>query len=358
MNAESPGGPVEGRFQIVGEIGSGQYSTVYKALDSVSGDVVALKKVRMFDSRVGLPLSFYNEVKALEDLRHENIIGYRGTTYCERDHSLCLVLEFCDRDLGSLIRQSRVPVAHAKSFMKQILEGVCEMHRRGWMHLDLKPENIVVTLRNEVKICDFGLTRRRSNGRSVMVNAVTLAYRAPEVLLQDANYDQAVDMWSLGCVFYEIATGKRLFGSAAAWTDLGFLEMIFKVCGTPTLEEWPNLKNLPLFEEVMKWRPHLWRSKLGARLRKELPDGFEGLADVIMSMLVYDPQKRMTAEQALQHPFFADADRASSLPMLGVRNANGRCDARARGDLTGSIGTNRTFMLRKERILPPPICVY
>ena len=352
MFVPDPGGS---RYCILSEIGSGGYGNVYKALDVVTGGVVALKKVKRFSSNVGIPQSFYRELSTLETLKGENLLGCQGVW--KSDGEIYLVLDYCNYELGTLIRCGKegIPVKYGKCFMKQILEGLNVMHSHGWMHLDVKPENIMVTANNTVKIGDFGLARREDLKERRLESVVTLAYRSPEVILKDPGCGSAVDIWSLACVFYEIATGRMLFGNGSTYSDSAFLESIFETCGTPNVEEWPNLRNLPKFEEVRRKDPRILESKLELLLDVTLPKEYKGLGDLIMQMLVYDPAKRITAERALTHPFFSDAEDRAALPQLAIPEMHGNSRVRP---VFANVSRPRKRILRKEKVLPPPISVY
>jgi len=185
------GGVLSGRYSIVSRIGSGQYGSVFKAIDKTTGDIVAVKQVKTFDPNLGLPISFYRESRSLSMFAHENIIGFHGVV---EDHgSLYLVIHYCEYDLSALIKSRAgrgLPFAQARCFMRQLLIGLSVMHSAGFAHRDIKPPNIFVTPSNVVKLGDFGLARDLSANRShpLTNSVITPSYRSPEVLLKEPHY--------------------------------------------------------------------------------------------------------------------------------------------------------------------------
>lgn len=130
--------------------------------------------------------------------------------------------------------------------MRQILEGVHYMHSKKVFHRDLKPQNILINQKDMVKIADFGLSRIVGNRLHTMSKEIeTLWYRSPELLLGTVHYDFSVDIWSIGCIFYEISEGEVLF---QAESEIGQIIEIMKQCGTPKISEWKEVLQLPNFK--------------------------------------------------------------------------------------------------------------
>ncbi len=230
---------------------------------------------------------------------------------------LFLVFEYLDFDLKQFMHSKYGkghPMPHelAKNFCYQILLGLQHCHANAVMHRDLKPQNLLVDAKTEtIKLADFGLGRVFSLPVAKYTHeVVTLWYRAPEILLGTKCYSTAVDIWSVGCIFAEMLLGRSLFCGEC---ELEQLLAIFRVLGTPTSETWPGVKSL------RDW--HVYPSWKGTPLCEAvkwptMPD--TKAVDLIKSMLVLDPAKRLTTMDALKHPYFDDIRRNYPTP-VGAR---------------------------------------
>lgn len=282
------------RFSIVSKIGQGGYGTVFKAIDHENGDVVALKQVQLFQANT-LPISFYRELKCLQQCKHENIINFRDIARI--DGVLYFVLDYCEFDLQSLLESSsKLTSLHKISYIKQILLAVKHLHDKGFIHRDIKPPNVLVTRDNKVKLTDFGLTRQidaKCHGMSPKV--VTLIYRAPELLLGETKYTKSIDIWSLGCLIYEILTGNQLFNPVHN-SDASQMDAIFRICGSPDPKLHPNLE---LFHSNK-----IYDNILPDLLSSTLPPEMACFVDIIEKMLYFDPNERISIEEVLENPIF------------------------------------------------------
>lgn len=194
-----------------------------------------------------------------------------------------------------------MPRMEIKEFMYQMCVGVAHMHKHGVMHRDLKPQNILVDKEQKiVKIADLGLGRAFIIPiKSYTHEIVTLWYRAPEVLLGGTHYSIPVDMWSVGCIFAELVRKAPLFPGDS---ELQQLLHIFKLLGTPNESTWPGVSRFRDWHEFPQWNTQ--------PLSKYLPDLDKDGLDLIAQMLVYDPAKRISAKDALNHPYFEDINKA------------------------------------------------
>jgi serine/threonine protein kinase len=216
------------------------------------------------------------------------------------DHKLNLVFEFCDKDLKKYMdsHHGKFDATTVKRLMKQMVSGVTTCHKQGLIHRDLKPQNILVDRSGSMKICDFGLARAFSVPISTMTHeVVTLWYRAPEILLAGSkhnHYSVEVDIWSLGAIFAEVHNKKALF---PADTEIQELNKIFSVLGTPNESVWPGVTRMPD-----------WKRSVASHRGKSPSDICPGLCadgqDLLMRMLTYDPAKRISGKDALQHSYF------------------------------------------------------
>ncbi|KAF6001479.1 hypothetical protein F1559_001826 [Cyanidiococcus yangmingshanensis] len=263
------------RFRRLEVLGQGTYGTVYKALDLQTNRLVALKKTTLSNDDEGIPATTLREVSILRALSDcENIVKLIDVIHAEsrgRRPLLYLVFEYAEGDLKQYMNRHRgrgkgLPLKQAKCFAYQLLLGLHFCHLRGVMHRDLKPQNILVTNQDRtVKLADFGL------GRAFCIpvgkythEVVTLWYRAPEILLGTRCYSTPVDVWSVGCILAEMIRVVEL----RDWHDF------------------PQWKARPLIQI--------------------LPDLGETGCALLSEMLRLDPSRRITAAEALRHPFFDD----------------------------------------------------
>ena len=191
------------------KIGEGTYGVVYKAKDRVTGEIIALKKIRLEAEDEGIPSTAIREISLLKELQHPNIVRLYDVVHTER--KLTLVFEFLDQDLKKYLDvcDSGLGLPIMKSFLFQLLTGVAYCHHHRVLHRDLKPPNLLINREGQLKLADFGLARAFGIPvRSYTHEVVTLWYRAPDVLLGSRKYSTPVDMWSVGCIFAEMANGR------------------------------------------------------------------------------------------------------------------------------------------------------
>jgi serine/threonine protein kinase len=281
------------------KLGEGTYGVVYKAVDKRTGDYVALKRIRIDHEEDGIPSTSIREISLLKELRHPTIVDLRQVIHT--DGKLTLVFEFMDTDLRRYLENARsgLPLLVIKSYAYQILSGLSYCHSHRIMHRDMKPANLLLNKYGSIKICDFGLARTFTLPlRNYTREIVTLWYRPPEILLaaKAATYSVVVDIWSTGCIIAEMFLKRAIF---AGDSEIDQLFRIFQVLGTPNEETWPGVSSMPGYSSSFpSWKP----KSLGEVLR----GGDPSMIDLISKMLVYDPRKRISASDALDHPFFAD----------------------------------------------------
>ncbi|KAG2502003.1 hypothetical protein HYH03_000499 [Edaphochlamys debaryana] len=288
------------KYIKIGQLGSGSYGVVHKAINRETNELLAIKKV-VHSVEHGLSDSTIREISTLRELRHDNIVRLKDIIATVNGNHVHLVLEFLDCDLRHYLDTYPVAsdVGRIKSVVLQILRGIRHAHANSIMHRDLKPQNVLVGVESgQVKITDFGLARcfLPNEDRAYTERVVTLYYRSPELLLGAQYYTSAVDLWSVGCIMAEMVNFEPLFKSD---TEIGLLFRIFEKLGTPTPEAWRELPGLAYFSEQFPRFPPRPLAELVPRLAGDAA----GL-DLLRRMLVYDPRQRITASQALEHPWF------------------------------------------------------
>ncbi|NP_001230956.1 cyclin-dependent kinase 2 [Cricetulus griseus] len=333
-------------FQKVEKIGEGTYGVVYKAKNKLTGEVVALKKIRLDTETEGVPSTAIREISLLKELNHPNIVKLLDVIHTE--NKLYLVFEFLHQDLKKFMDASAVtgiPLPLIKSYLFQLLQGLAFCHSHRVLHRDLKPQNLLINAEGSIKLADFGLARAFGVPvRTYTHEVVTLWYRAPEILLGCKYYSTAVDIWSLGCIFAEMhlvctqhhakccgehrrngrhslcplcsylevaasqgggmtavstpypVTRRALFPGDS---EIDQLFRIFRTLGTPDEVVWPGVTSMPDYKPSFpKWARQ--------DFSKVVPPLDEDGRSLLSQMLHYDPNKRISAKAALAHPFFQD----------------------------------------------------
>ncbi|KAK1223817.1 hypothetical protein PQX77_013341 [Marasmius sp. AFHP31] len=296
-------------YERLNQIEEGSYGVVFRARDKQTGDIVALKKFKLDEEKNGFPITALREINALISCRHENVVRPQRTfddmhsTLAMNTPRVFVVMDFIEHDLKSLLTLMPTPFlqSEVKTLMLQLLSAVKHCHSNWILHRDLKTSNLLMNNRGTIKVADFGLARRYGDpvgvgGMTQLV--VTLWYRAPEILLGAEKYSTAVDMWSVGCIFAELLSKEPLFQAKG---ELELISMIFKLLGPPTKDSWPEYTTLPLAKTITlpSPQPHQFRQKFPYLTTSGL--------DLMMSLLTYDPERRITAEEALQHPYFTES---------------------------------------------------
>ncbi|KAK4425763.1 putative serine/threonine-protein kinase [Sesamum alatum] len=298
-------------FEKLDKIGQGTYSNVYKARDTETGKIVALKKVR-FDNLEPESVRFMaREILILRRLDHPNVVKLQGLVTSRMSCSLYLVFDYMEHDLAGLSSSPGIKFTEpqVKCYVRQLLSGLEHCHKRNVLHRDIKGSNLLIDDGGVLKIADFGLASFFDpNSKQPMTNrVVTLWYRPPELLLGATDYGVGVDLWSAGCILAELFFGKPIMTGR---TEVEQLHRIFKLCGSPSEEYWKKSK-LP---HATIFKPQQAYKRRVAEAFKDFPPSSLPL---IETLLAIDPAERQTAAAALTSEFFTTKPYAcdpSSLP--------------------------------------------
>jgi cyclin-dependent kinase len=283
------------------KLGEGTYGVVYRAKDQKGQEIYALKKIRLQAEEEGIPSTAIREISLLKELNHINIVKLYEVLHSPK--KLTLVFEYVEQDLKKILDMAKgkgLDIKFTKNLLYQLLRGVDHIHKYKVLHRDLKPQNLLINKDNILKIADFGLAR----GYGIPVKnytheVVTLWYRPPDVLLGNKTYGTTVDMWSIGCIFAEMASGKPLFTGNS---EVDQLKKIFEIMGTPTDNYASSLKELP------EWGvgDNNFEEKKPQNFKELIPNLDNEGIDLLQKFLQLEPDKRISCEEALKHPFFDD----------------------------------------------------
>nr|VZI23361.1 unnamed protein product [Spirometra erinaceieuropaei] len=286
-------------FEKLNRIGEGTYGIVYRARDTITNEVVALKKVRMENEKDGIPISSLREITLLLSVKHPNIVQLKEVVVGRSLDSIFLSMEYCEQDLASLLDNmpSAFTEAQVKGIMLQVFKGLRYLHENYILHRDLKVSNLLMTDKGLVKIADFGLARPSNSQHPMTPKVVTLWYRAPEIILGDKMQTKAIDIWSAGCIMGELLLHKPLLPGK---TEIHQLELTIDLLGTPNEQIWPGMSSLPLLDKItLKKQPY-------NNLRHTFPWLSDAGLRLLNFLFMYDPSKRARARECCQSSYFRE----------------------------------------------------
>ncbi|KAL0232153.1 hypothetical protein PCE1_003149 [Barthelona sp. PCE] len=289
------------KYELLCKIGQGAYGYVYKCISHKNRKVVALKKI--FDAFQNATDSqrTFREICFLQELEHENIIRLLNVLKADNDRDIYLVFEFMETDLHAVIRGNLLEPIHIQYIIYQILKALKYMHSGDLIHRDMKPSNVLLNSECHVKLADFGLARSlraTSNSGPVMTDYVaTRWYRSPEILVGSQHYTGAVDLWAVGCILGEALGGRPMFPGRSTMNQLARL---IEVTGMPIEKDVAALRSQ--FAETMLGNlPPIKKRSLEEIYPHATPDAL----DLLKKLLCFNPDERITAEEALEHPYVA-----------------------------------------------------
>ncbi|GAB2242733.1 hypothetical protein Droror1_Dr00019508 [Drosera rotundifolia] len=291
-------------------LGRGAYGIVCCARNSETKEDVAIKKIgNAFSNRIDAKRTL-REIKLLTHMDHDNVIKIKDVIRPpnkEEFNDVYIAYELMDTDLHQIIRSSQeLTDDHCQYFLYQVLRGLKYIHSANVLHRDLKPSNLLLNANCDLKICDFGLARTTSETDFMTEYVVTRWYRAPELLLNCSEYTAAIDIWSVGCIIMEIIGREPIFPGKDYMQQLG---LITQLLGSPEDADLEFLKsaNAKNYVKQLPWSQKKSFSQI-------FPKASPLVLDLAEQMLVFDPSKRITVGEALNHPYLSSLHEINEEP--------------------------------------------
>lgn len=291
------------RYTQLTYIGEGAYGMVVSAFDNKTREKVAIKKISPFEHQTYCQRTL-REIKILTRFKHENIIDIKDiicASSIQRMKDVYIVQSVMETDLYKLLRIQGLSKDHVCYFLYQILRGLKYIHSANVLHRDLKPSNLLLNTSCDLKICDFGLARVADpvkDHTGILTEYVaTRWYRAPEIMLNSKGYTKSIDIWSVGCILAEMISNRPLFPGRHY---LDQLNHILSVLGSPSQEDLNCIINPKArqYLESLQTKPKVQWTRL-------FPDADPKALDLLDKMLTFNPNKRITVEEALAHSYFS-----------------------------------------------------
>lgn len=286
------------RYDVLKQLGDGSYGSVALAKNKETGEMLAIKKMKKkfysWDECISL-----REIQSLKKLSHPNVVKLKEVV---REHNeLHMIFEFMEANLYDLMktRTKLFPELAIRNITYQVLQGLAYMHKHGFFHRDMKPENLLCNGTELVKIADFGLAREIRSRPPFTDYVSTRWYRAPEVLLRSTSYNSPIDLWAVGCIMAELFTLRPLFPGSS---ELDELYKIVAVLGTPSQQDWPEGHKLAA---AMHFR---FPQMVPTPLRTLITNASPAALDLMRDLMLWNPSKRPTAAQSLRYKFFTEGE--------------------------------------------------
>ncbi|KRZ28838.1 Cyclin-dependent kinase 8 [Trichinella pseudospiralis] len=335
---------VEDMFDFEGrKVGRGTYGHVYKACPrNDDGEYKNQYAIKLIEG-AGISMSACREIALLRELKHPNVISLQRVFLSHSDRKVWLLFDYAEHDLWHIIKFHRaakaskrtvmVPKGMVKSLLFQILDGIHYLHSNWVLHRDLKPANILLMgdgpERGRVKIADMGFARLFNNPLKPLADldpvVVTFWYRAPELLLGARHYTKAIDIWAVGCIFAELLTSEPIFHCRQEDIKTSNpyhqdqLDRIFNVMGFPNEKDWEDIRKMPEYQKLttdFKRNAYL-SSNLQKYMEKHKVKSECRAFLLLQKLLTMDPTKRISAQEAMDDPYFKEEPTPTSDVFLG-----------------------------------------
>ncbi|KAG1676977.1 hypothetical protein FOA52_014854 [Chlamydomonas sp. UWO 241] len=283
------------RYERGKVLGTGTFGEVFMATNKETGQVVAIKKIRVTELKEGINVTALREIKLLKELGgHPHVVEMIEALVQKKN-----VFEFMVSDLEAIIKDRSVvlSLADVKAYMQMILRGLEACHKRWVVHRDVKPNNFLVSPDGSLKLGDFGLSRlllSPEHHRPYTNQVFARWYRSPELLYGSTCYGFAPDVWAAGCIFAELMLRRPWLPGES---DIDQLGRVFQALGTPNEATWPGLTKLPAYIEYQAVSP--------PPLKAFFPKATDDALDLLSKMCCLDPSQRLTTTQCLAHRYFA-----------------------------------------------------
>ncbi|KAK5961413.1 cyclin-dependent serine/threonine protein kinase CTK1 PWA37_001271 [Arxiozyma heterogenica] len=313
-------------YERILQVGEGTYGKVYKAKNTLTRHLVALKKLRLQNEREGFPITSIREIKLLQSFNHPNVSSIREIMI-EGSRTIYMIFDYADNDLSGILLSKNIKLkdSQRKHIFKQLLEGCFYLHDKCQViHRDIKGSNILIDNMGNVKITDFGLARKINLDSKTELSqgytnrVITLWYRPPELLLGTTQYTTEVDMWGCGCLLLELFTTYAIFQGS---NEIETITNIFKLMGTPNLTNFPNLFEMPWFFMVISNIKEKYEYQFDNKFKDIIPS-LECLK-LVKGLLDYDQKKRFSAKEALESPYFTENPLPEPLILNGDEREGG-----------------------------------
>lgn len=295
-------------FDYIAQVGQGTYGKVFKVKNTLTGKLLAMKRLRVDNENEGFPVTAAREIKLLQSIHHTNIVHIEEMVVAKGE--IYMGLDYVEHDLAGILLNNELVIepGHAKSLAKQMFRALGFLHKKKILHRDIKGSNMLITADGVVKLADFGLARKLDlvePNQRLTNRVITMWYRPPELLLGTEFYGGEVDIWGLGCLLVEIFTKQPLFHGT---DEVSQLQAIYNIMGAPSAESWPEHLELPWIYLMKSMGPQNGMGNARYQFDRIFagPNISSNCFDLASKLLQLNPSKRLTATEALDHPYFVE----------------------------------------------------